>query len=206
MLRVVTGDVVEEFVIINWFISLHESNFFGLLNRSEVLPLIKWESSIWSKTAESLVKNGLLQRGELVTSLGYTGAVIFNWVNDLAKSVKLSYTLWGNNNALIFVNNDLCSGGSIKDNTIVFTCEVNVHFCQFLSELFQRWRKGGEDEVWWWAPVENLGGESVLQLGVVKRIGHIIVLDSTFKVLYFILLPLILPQNQTLSTLRSYCS
>lgn len=70
MLGEIDGDIIEEFVIINGFISLHEANLLRLLHRSKVLILVKREGSVRSKSAESLISNSLLERSELEAALG----------------------------------------------------------------------------------------------------------------------------------------
>lgn len=179
MLGEVNGDIIKEFVIINWFISLHQTDFFWVLNRSEVLVLVQCESSVRSKTTEGFIGNSFLERSELKAALGNHSTVVFDWVHNLAEPVKFSNLLSGDDDASILIDNNLGGCCCLNHYAVMLTWEVNVQLGELLLELLKSCGECGEDEVRWWTPVEDFGGEAVSQLGVVKWVGNVIVLDSS---------------------------
>lgn len=168
-------------MIVDRLVSLHKAYLVWLLYWPEVLILVKWESSVRCQSAECFIFHSFLERSKFIASLGNNSTVILDRVNDLTESVKLSDTLWGNNNASIFIDNNLGSCRSINDDTIVLAWKVYIHFGQLFLELLKWSWQSGKDKVWWWAPVENLGREAMYQLWIVKRVCKIIVLNSSYK-------------------------
>jgi hypothetical protein len=97
----------------------------------------------------------------------------------LAEPVKFSNLLSGDDDASILIDNNLGGCCCLNHYAVMLTWEVNVQLGELLLELLKSCGECGEDEVRWWTPVEDFGGEAVSQLGVVKWVGNVIVLDSS---------------------------
>lgn len=91
-----------------------------------MLPVIKRERFFLGETAETLILNCLLKRSELLTALRDHRAIVFNGLHDLAQTVKLGHVLSGDNNALVLINNNSGTRGSVKHDSVMLTREENV--------------------------------------------------------------------------------
>lgn len=121
-----------------------------------MLPIIDIESLILAESFECFILDGFLKRSEFEASLGDNCTVILDRMHDLAESVELGYILSGNDNALVFVDNNGLTCGCIEDHSVVLASEEDVQLGEIVNKLLKRRGKGREDEVGGRTPVEVL--------------------------------------------------
>lgn len=121
-----------------------------------MLPIIDIESLILAESFECFILDGFLKRSEFEASLGDNCTVILDRMHDLAESVELGYILSGNDNALVFVDNNGLTCRCIEDHSVVLASEEDVQLGEIVNKLLKRGGKGREDEVGGRTPVEVL--------------------------------------------------